>query len=130
MASLDALEDPAQEAGGLACVAGGGVGSGGWHTFENLDVEEGGGGGYAGDLAGVGSERGGCEGGGPGAVALLILSRTVVTGAGEAGCGGLVNFGEVEGEVGGEIGVVGVDAGVEDGDADASALGNGPGTGV
>ena len=86
--------------------------------------------GYADDKARAEAEGAGGEGGGPGAVAGLVLWAAVVAVAGKPGLRVLVDFGEVEGEVGGDVGVVLVDAGVEDGDADAGAAGGVPWAGV
>ena len=125
---FDSLHDPAEETAGLAGFAligwVGVAGDGRGHALEDFDVEDGRGGSYADDLSGSGTESSGCEGGGPGAVALLILGGAVVAGT---GVGGLVDFGEVECEVGGDIGVGCVDAAVDDGDADAFAHGGVPG---
>ncbi len=59
-------------------------------------------------------------------MALLVLRRAVVAGAGEAGGGVLIDLAEVQGEIGGDVGVAGVDAAVEDCDADACAGGDVP----
>ena len=75
-------------------------------------------------MSGAWADGCGSEGGGPGAVALLVLRGAVVAGA---GVGGGVDFGEVEGEVGGDVGVGGVDAAIENCDANSFALGNVPG---
>ena len=106
--------------GGGGCV----TCDGGGHALQDLDVEDGGRGSYADDLAGAGTLGGGGERGGPGAVAFLVLWGAVVAGAGVRG---LVDFGEVEGEVGRYIGVGGVHAAVDDGDAHAFAHGDAPG---
>jgi hypothetical protein len=128
---FDALQDPAEEAGGLAglalgCYVGGGA-AGVGETFEDFDVEDGGLRGYSNDLAGAGAHCAGGEGSGPCAVALLVLRGAVVAGTGQTGLWGLVDLGEVEAEVGGDVGVVLVDAAVEDGDADAGSEGLVPG---
>ena len=129
---FDALDDPAEEAAGLTGGAlrgdvGGGAG-GVRKTLEDFDVEQGGGGGYADQQAGAGADGSGGERGGPGTVTLLVLRTAVVAWTGQAGDGGLVDFGEVEGEVGRDVGVVAVHAAVEDRDAHAGAEGLVPGT--
>ena len=126
---LDALHDPAEKAAGLAGFAlVGGVtvsNDGGRHPLEDFDVEDGRGWGDSDDLSGSGTHGCGGEGGGPGAVAFLVLGSAVVAGA---GVGGLIDLGEIEGEVGGDVGVGLVDAAVDDGDADAFAHGGVPGS--
>ena len=126
---VDALDDPTEKAAGFsgfALVGGVGVsGYGGRHALEDFDVEDGGLGSYSDDLAGSWADGSGGEGGGPGAVAGLVLRCAVV-----AGCGisGLVDLGQVEGEIWGDVGVRLVDAAVEDGDADAASHGGVPWT--
>ena len=123
---VDALHDPAKETVGLAFFAllsGGFAGDAAGHALEDFDVEDGCARGDADDQTGAGTDGGGGERGGPGAVALLVLRGAVVAGA---GVGGLVDLAEVEGEVGGDVGVGGVDAAVENGDADAFAGGGVP----
>ncbi len=100
---------------------------GGGHAFEDLDVQNGGSGGYSDELAGAGTLRCGGEGCGPGSVALLVLRGAVVAGAGKVG---LSDFAEVEGEVRDDVWMGGVDAAVDDGDADAFTHGGVPWAGA
>ena len=127
---LNTLDDPTEEAAGLSGGAlGGDVGRGAGgigETLEDLDVEEGCGGGDADEKASAGADGGGGQRGDPCAVALLILRRAVVAGAGQACGGGLIYLGHVEGEVGRDVRVKRVDSAVEDGDANACAHGGVP----
>lgn len=127
---LDALDEPAKESAGLTRGAlvgeGCGTSDGSWHALEDLDVEQGGGGGDADDLSGTWTECCGSEGGGPGAVAFLILWSAIVAWAGKSGDRGLIDFADIEGEVGCEVGMSGVDSAIQNGDANTFACGGIP----